>query len=101
MASFEDIDNARKLLDLEEAATLKEVKQAYRKKAFRHHPDRSGGDENSSQSEQTMKKLNRAYKLLTEYCAHYQCSFREEDVARTYPYDAYLRKYYYGWFDDI
>ena len=48
-----------------------------------------------------MKKLNRAYKLLTEYCAHYKCSFREEDVARTYPYDAYLRKYYYGWFDDV
>jgi len=89
------------LLDLEEAAILKEIKQAYRKKAFRHHPDRSGGDENSSQSEQTMKKLNRAYKLLAEYCAHYKCSFREEDVARTYPYDAYLRKYYYGWFDDI
>ena len=34
MASFEDIDNARKLLDLEEAATLKEVKQAYRKRHF-------------------------------------------------------------------
>ena len=34
MASFEDIDNARKLLDLEEAATLKEIKQAYRKRHF-------------------------------------------------------------------
>lgn len=44
MAGSEDIDNARKLLDLEEAATLEEIKQAYRKKAFRHHPDRSGGD---------------------------------------------------------
>ena len=99
MANFEDIDNARKLLGLEEAATLKEIRRAYRRKAFRHHPDRSGGDENSSQNEQIMKKLNWAYKLLTEYCTHYKCSFREDDVARTYPYDEYLRKYYYGWFN--
>jgi len=49
MANFEDIDNARKLLGLEEAATLKEIRRAYRRKAFRHHPDRSGGDENQLQ----------------------------------------------------
>jgi len=33
---------------------------------------------------------------LEDYCAQYKYPFREEDVARTYPRDEYLRKYYYG-----
>jgi len=99
MANFEEISEARRLLDLGEAATLKEIKQVYRRRAFRHHPDRSSGE--NSQGEEMMKKLNWAYKLLTEYCNHYKYSFREEDVARTYPHDEYLRKYYYGWFEGI
>jgi len=97
MAKFEEIDSARKLLGLGDAASLKEIKQAYREMAFRHHPDT--GEE--GQDEEMMKKLNWAYKLLMEYCAHYAYSFEEEAVARTYPYDEYIRKYYYGWFDGI
>ncbi len=42
MAKFEEIDEARRLFGLGEAATLKEIKQVYRKMAFRHHPDRGG-----------------------------------------------------------
>ena len=42
MANFEEIDKARRLLGLGDRATLKEIKQAYRKMAFRYHPD-SGG----------------------------------------------------------
>ncbi|MCK4242079.1 MAG: J domain-containing protein [Dehalococcoidia bacterium] len=98
MASFEEIDGARKLLGLGEAATLKEIKQAYRGMAFRYHPDRAGED---PERDDEMKKLNRAYKLLTEYCARHKYTFREEDVARTYREDEYLRRYAYGWFDGI
>jgi hypothetical protein len=46
-----------------------------------------------------MKKLNRAYKLLLDYCTDYKYSFREEAVARTYPYEEYLRRFRDGWFD--
>lgn len=94
MANFEEIDEARRLLNLGEAATLKEIRQAYRRLAFRHHPDRGGDD---PEREERMKKLNWAYKLLTEYCARYRYTFREEDVARAYP-EEYLRRYAYGWF---
>jgi DnaJ-class molecular chaperone len=97
MANFEEIDKARKLLGLGDTATLKEIKQAYRRMALRYHPDR--GEE--KRDEEMMKKLNWAYKLLTEYCTNYSYSFKEKDVARTYPHDEYLRKYYYGWFDGI
>lgn len=90
MANFEEIDKARKALGLSEAASLKEIKQAYRKMAFRYHPDRG---ETVPESGEMMKKLNRAYQFLMHYCARFRYTFREEDVARVYPEEAYLRRW--------
>jgi DnaJ-class molecular chaperone len=100
VANFAEIDEARKVLGLSEAATLKEIKRAYRTLAHRHHPDKHSGAV-GEENEETMKRLNLAHKLLLEYCSNYRYSFREEDVARTYHHDEYLRRYYYGWFDGI
>ena len=100
MANFKEIDEARRVLGLGETATLKEIKSAYRRMASRYHPDKHSGDAHA-ESEEMMKRLNWAYKLLTEFCRDYKYTFREEDVARTYPHDEYLRRYYYGWFDNI
>lgn len=98
MAKFEEIDKARKLLGLAERATAKEIKQAYRRMAFRYHPDsRVKGDK----EEEMMKQLNWAYKLLLDYVANYSYSFTEEDVARIYPYEEYLQRFRDGWFDGI
>jgi len=99
MANFDEIEEARNLLGLDEEATLKEIKRAYRTLAHRHHPDKlTEGD--ASESE-IMKKLNRSYKLLMDYCNEYKYSFREEDIARTYFYDEYLRTYKDRWFNSI
>ena len=76
--NFNEIDKARRLLGLGEAATLKENKTAYRRLAHYHHPDKNDGNE-------MMKKLNRAYKVLMDYCNGYRYSFRQEDTARVYP----------------
>ena len=100
MANFNEIDEAREVLGLSEAATLNEIKRAYGILAHCHHPDKNSGAA-SEETEVKMKKLNWAYKLLTEYCTDYKFSFKEEDVARTYPYDEYLRRYYYGWVEGI
>ena len=100
MASFKEIDEARRLLGLGETATQKEIKRAYRRMASRHHPDKHIGVARA-ENEEMMKRLNEAYRLLMEYCNAYQYSFREEDVTKTYPHDEYIRKYYHGWFDGI
>jgi DnaJ-class molecular chaperone len=100
MANFTEVDQARKVLGLGEAATLREIKRAYKTLAHRHHPDKHGSAA-GEEAEGTMKRLNWAYKLLMDYCANYEYSFSEEDVARAYPHDEYLRRYYYGWFDGI
>ena len=99
MANFNEIEEARTLLGLGEAATLKEIKIAYRTLAHRHHPDKHRGDD--SNESDTMKRLNWAYKLLTDYCDNYKYSFKEEDIARTYPHEEYLRTFKDKWYDSI
>jgi DnaJ-class molecular chaperone len=100
MANFSEIEEARKLLGLGEAATLKEIKTAYRKLAHRHHPDKRSSVD-SEENEEAMKRLNWAYKLLMDYCNEYKYSFKEEDVARTYPHDEYLRTFKEKWYNSI
>ena len=100
MANFNEIEEARKLLGLGETATLKEIKTAYRTLAHRHHPDKHSSVVGEKTAE-TMKRLNWAYKLLMDYCNEYQYSFKEEDIARTYPYDEYLRTYKDKWYNSI
>ena len=100
MTDFDRINEARQLLGLGETATLKEIKEAYKRAANRYHPDKCQ-DGDKPECEEMMKKINQAYQLLTRYCAQYRYSFREEDVRATYPYEEYLRKYYQGWFDGI
>jgi DnaJ-class molecular chaperone len=63
---------------------------------LRYHPDRGELDRGS---EETMKRLNRAYRLLIDYCASYGYTFRDEDVARAYPNEQCVRRYAEGWFD--
>lgn len=48
---------ALQLLGLDEKASNKQIKQAWRRMAMRHHPDRGGDDE-------TIKQLNQAVALL-------------------------------------
>jgi curved DNA-binding protein CbpA len=99
MASFEEMDKARKLLGMGEFASLDEIKPAYRNKTFLYHPDKSNSE--NAKGEEMMKSLNQAYELLTEYCSRYKYSFKEDDVDRAFPDDGYLRRYVYGWFEGM
>lgn len=98
MAKFEEIDKARKLLGLRDRATLEEIKQAYRKMAFRYHPD---GKAQAYEDGDMMKQLNWAYELLLDYVDKYSYSFTEEDVIKCYPDEELLRRFRDGWFDGI
>ena len=100
MVNFNEIDEARRLLELGEAATLKEIKSAYRRLAHRHHPDKHSGAA-GDEAEETMKRLNWAYKLLMDYCNAYSYSFKEEDIAKAYPYEEHMRKWRENWFYSI
>ena len=100
MASFLEIDEARKILGLGDVATLKEIKGTYRRLASRYHPDKHTAS-GLAETEEMMKSLNRAYKLLTDYCIDYKYSFREEDIARTYPHEEHMKRWRENWFNSI
>ena len=100
MANFMEIDRARKVLGLGETATLKKIKRAYNTLAHKYHPDKHG-PAIGNESEEMMKRLNWAYKLLMDYCNNYKYSFGEEDVKRTYPVEEFMRNWHKKWFDSI
>lgn len=95
MVDFNEIDGARRLLGLGETATLKEIKAAYRRLAHLHHPDKHNGAD--AGETETMKKLNRVYKLLTDYCAEYRYSFQQEDIARIHSQEEDYKRWRDNW----
>lgn len=90
MALFFEIDEARKVLELEEAASEREIEAAYQRMSLKFHPDRHK-PEAKVEVERKMKEINWAYALLKEYCARSECKylFTQGAVAKTYPRDAY------------
>ena len=93
--NYKEIDEARRLLGLGETATLKEIKAAYRRLAHIHHPDKHGGAD--AGDTEIIKKLNRAYKLITDYCNDYRYSFRQEDITKVYSQEEDYKKWRDNW----
>ena len=46
-------------------ASAEDIKQAYRKLAMKHHPDRNQGD-SAKVAEEKFKEANEAYEMLTD-----------------------------------
>lgn len=90
MALFFEINEARKVLGLDEAASEREIDAAYQRMALKFHPDRNY-PEDKPEAERRMKDINWAYRVLKEYCSRSECKylFTEQAVARAYPRDAY------------
>jgi len=97
MADFAEIDWARRALGLGETASMPDIRKAYRRLANRYHPDKGG----SASDSERMAELNRAYRVLLNYCRDYRYSFHEEDVARTYPNEEYMRTWADRWYHSI
>ena len=93
VATFTKIEKARVLLELREEATLKQIKSSYRRLALKYHPDICS----TIECQETMKKINKAFGVVSKYCSDYCYSFREEDISRTYPVDEYFRKWKNDW----
>jgi preprotein translocase subunit Sec63 len=83
MKTFNKINEARKLLQLPEQATLAEVKTNYRNLIKKYHPDHCP-DADRRCTEMTIK-LNKAYRIILSYCTHYRFSFAREEVQKYVP----------------
>ena len=74
---YEQLDQARKLLLLEEETTQQEIRDKYWQLTKKFHPDKFPGDQDA---QKRYEKINHAYKLVTDYCQEPSCSFREKDI---------------------
>ncbi len=90
MALFFEINEARNVLGLDEAASAREIDAAYQRMSLEFHPDRHR-PEDRPEAERKMKDINWAYALLKEFCSRSQCKhlFTKEAVAQAYPREAY------------
>ena len=103
MANFKQINEARKLLGLGEKATLEEIKAAYRKLAFKYHPDKCK-KKDKKECEEMFKKINNANKMLMAYCAAYRYSFKKKEVGQNAmgkEFYEHLKQFYDGWWGDL
>lgn len=103
MLDVMQIDEARRLLGLEEIATLKEIKDAYRNLSLRYHPDRCK-DEKKKECEEMFKKISQANSILMAYCACYKYSFKEKDIKRATmdkEFYEHLKRFYDGWLGNL
>ncbi len=91
---FKDIDRSRKLLGLGETATLREIKKVYRELVKRYHPDKCK-EKDKRGCEKRMKEINKAYKLIMEYCENYRYSFTEKGVEDFY--SRYMKGFQEDW----
>ncbi|MBU0512807.1 MAG: J domain-containing protein [Chloroflexi bacterium] len=67
--AFEDVDKARRHLELGETTTASEIKRAYRRMAGQYHPDHNPDD---PEAEARMTEITKAYQLLTAYAENVQ-----------------------------
>lgn len=89
---YKKLDEARKIFGLNDTATLKEIKDAYRRLSHRHHPDKNNGD-----GGEAMKEINRAFELITEFIDNYKYSFTEKDTSSDF-FRQHRERFYDGGF---
>ena len=101
--NFKEIDEARKMLDLGETATMRDIKDAYRRLALKYHPDRCEGGKREDH-EAMFKKITVAHETIMSLCAGYRYSFKKQDIqgaADSEMDEEFMEKFYGGWLVDL
>lgn len=71
LGKWEKIAAARQLLGLDNAASLEEIREAYRNKAKQYHPD-SAAPGSGQKPPVAMHLLTEAYQTIVSYCHTYR-----------------------------
>jgi preprotein translocase subunit Sec63 len=103
MASHDRIDKARKILELDESATIPEIKEAYRKLSLKYHPDKCM-EKDKKKCEEKFKEINNANEVLIKYCLSYKIRLKNpEDIGTAEEKAAkdHMERFYGGWWGDL
>ncbi|OGW47787.1 MAG: molecular chaperone DnaJ [Nitrospirae bacterium RBG_13_41_22] len=80
MGKYEEITKARTTLELNEFATLKDIKNKYRELLKEWHPDLCKENEDIRKVK-TIEIIN-AYRTIMNYCEQYRFSFSKEEIEK-------------------
>ena len=80
MQNYQEIDEARKVLELPELATMQEIKTNYRRLIRKWHPDKCS--EKKDLCMEMTRKLIAAHEIILAYCKHYRFSFADEEIGK-------------------
>lgn len=97
--TYENINRARKLLELGEEASLKEIESSYRKLSLKYHPDRCR-EKDKKVCEEKFKQITLAYELIITYCRQQNISFKKEDIEKGSAHEEYknhMERFYKDW----
>jgi preprotein translocase subunit Sec63 len=97
------IDKARKTLDLQESATIPEIKRAYRRLSLKYHPDNCG-EKDKKKCEKKFKEINSANQVLIEYCLSYRFPLkkaRDVETSEDRHIKDHMKRFYDGWWGDL
>lgn len=78
--TYEELQEALRVFHLPERASLAEIKARHRRLVKEFHPDA----EAEGDGEQ-IRRINQAYRVLTEYCTRYRLCFSREEFLLQYP----------------
>ena len=76
--TYQELTEARTVLELPEQTTLNDIKAQYRKLLKQWHPDKC--QENKEICHEMTTKIIAAYTRIMAYCAQYTISFAREEV---------------------
>ena len=91
---FETINQARKLLQLPEHATMDQIKDQYRSLIKKWHPDHC--KEAPEKCEEMARHITDAYRVIIDYCNSYQYSFERDEVEKHLSEGEWWRQRYGG-----
>jgi DnaJ-class molecular chaperone len=89
---YEEIDKARKTLELGEKATMEQIKKAYRRLSKKWHPD-ACGEKDKDLCREKMAEISGAYKIIMKYVKDYSFSFSEETVIEESPEERWKKQF--------
>lgn len=78
--TYADLQEAIRVLDVGDRATIREIKSRHRELVKRHHPDTG----NTTEPEM-IRQVNSAYKILQDYVSNYRFSFAETEFYEQNP----------------
>lgn len=78
--TYADLQEAIRVLEVGDRATIREIKSRHRELVKRHHPDTG----NTAEPEM-IRQVNAAYRVLLDYVSGYSFSFAEDEFYEQNP----------------